>query len=69
MLLAPAQSAPHLLISDCYDEPLGDSESVFLKKSASTNVLYDLDLSPEEHEKIVENLVELREEIMSSIKR
>lgn len=28
-----------------------------------------MDLSPEEHEKIVENLVELREELLSSIKR
>jgi hypothetical protein len=46
---------------DCYDEPLGDAESVFLKKSASTNVLYDLELNQEEFEKIVKGLYEAKE--------
>jgi hypothetical protein len=60
MLLAPAQSAPHLLISYCYDDPLADTESVFLKKSASTNVLHDLELTMEEHEKIVKGLYDIK---------
>lgn len=71
MLLAPAQSAPHLLISNCFEEPLCDSDSFNLKKSASTNVLLDCEIGAEEHRKIVENLVEEweRRQAMGSLQK
>lgn len=44
-------SAPYIIINDCFDEPLYDSESQILQKACSTTMLQNLELQedPDNH--------------------
>ncbi len=41
-------SAPYILLLDCFDEPLCDSESQMLEHACSTTMLQNIDLKEEE---------------------
>lgn len=40
-------SAPYIIMNDCFDEPLYDSESQVLQKACSTTMLQNLELMEE----------------------
>jgi hypothetical protein len=39
LITQKAYSAPYIIINDCFDEPLYDSESQILQKACSTTML------------------------------